>query len=429
MKRQLLETTDWAAVGAARPVQVAFTPEEELEQFGKRRRLTEDDHARLNTDTSTGTGMPPRPHTREGGSWDGNVPDNMEIRMDGRRLGQQSQNAVANESSQSQSRHNAGVSSQPMLLDEESFGSASGQRGDAGNISQNRNSARSVSGLSILSTNPQSDYISENPFMRGPQVDDQGRSAPILLDSMDWVADERMKLQQSNESSSIIPQPESPVRRRFTIDEQAVAERERFLASSPVAEPSANQLLYHGQAVQDSPQARQSFQFGFPEAHMRAPLATSPQRRSMLDIRNQWNDMAGLQAPPAPRLAFSQLAWASQDITQDSNATSLSWSNREESISPRSMPRPGNNQFARASMAQIQDQTNMAWRRNEEERASPIRAYGQAVVFEDSGIDANGRARRLSELLDLDSDANHNPSDFSGSPSKSPRRVHSSRFD
>ncbi|GFF83951.1 hypothetical protein IFM47457_06315 [Aspergillus lentulus] len=47
IKRQLLETTDWAAVGAARPLKISFTPVEEVEQFGKRRRLTEADRTRI----------------------------------------------------------------------------------------------------------------------------------------------------------------------------------------------------------------------------------------------------------------------------------------------------------------------------------------------------------------------------------------------
>ncbi|GIC87308.1 uncharacterized protein Aud_003692, partial [Aspergillus udagawae] len=49
IKRQLLETTDWAAVGAARPLRISFTPVEEFEHFGKRRRLTEADRTRLAT--------------------------------------------------------------------------------------------------------------------------------------------------------------------------------------------------------------------------------------------------------------------------------------------------------------------------------------------------------------------------------------------
>lgn len=47
VRRQLLETTDWAAVRAAQPLKISFTPVEEVEHFGKRRRLTEADRTRI----------------------------------------------------------------------------------------------------------------------------------------------------------------------------------------------------------------------------------------------------------------------------------------------------------------------------------------------------------------------------------------------
>lgn len=47
LKRRLLQDPDWAAVSAARPLEIAFTSAQEAEHFGKRRRLTETDRKRL----------------------------------------------------------------------------------------------------------------------------------------------------------------------------------------------------------------------------------------------------------------------------------------------------------------------------------------------------------------------------------------------
>ncbi|KAL2852606.1 hypothetical protein BJX68DRAFT_54997 [Aspergillus pseudodeflectus] len=87
IKRQLLETTDWGVIGVARPVQVSFTPQEELERFGKRRRLTVKDHERLNTSTVAMGMARPSPRSTEI-RMGGGLGENLEIRMDGRRIGQ-----------------------------------------------------------------------------------------------------------------------------------------------------------------------------------------------------------------------------------------------------------------------------------------------------------------------------------------------------
>ncbi|KAJ5293628.1 hypothetical protein PENANT_c002G11516 [Penicillium antarcticum] len=47
IKRQLLKEPDWGAVSATRPLELAFTTVEEVERFGKRRRLHDKDGRRL----------------------------------------------------------------------------------------------------------------------------------------------------------------------------------------------------------------------------------------------------------------------------------------------------------------------------------------------------------------------------------------------
>ncbi|KAJ5328152.1 hypothetical protein N7452_008542 [Penicillium brevicompactum] len=47
IKRQLLEEPDWAAVAVTRPLELSFTSSEEVERFGKRRRLNDKDRKRV----------------------------------------------------------------------------------------------------------------------------------------------------------------------------------------------------------------------------------------------------------------------------------------------------------------------------------------------------------------------------------------------
>ncbi|KAJ5475643.1 hypothetical protein N7539_007930 [Penicillium diatomitis] len=55
LKRRLLEDTDWAVVSAARPLQIKFTVDREIDRFGKRRRLNDTDRQRM-LDANTGQG-------------------------------------------------------------------------------------------------------------------------------------------------------------------------------------------------------------------------------------------------------------------------------------------------------------------------------------------------------------------------------------
>lgn len=48
-KHWLLQSSDWAVVSLSCPLDIKFTPVEEFEQFGKRRKLNDTDHKRLST--------------------------------------------------------------------------------------------------------------------------------------------------------------------------------------------------------------------------------------------------------------------------------------------------------------------------------------------------------------------------------------------
>lgn len=112
VKRQLLQHPDWAAVSAARPLEIAFNPPEEIERFGKRRKLNDHDRRRLSaahghrslsglaTLCRTGRDTSPREVAL----------DQIKIRIDGR---------LAGHHSSSQGKSTVVPSSQSMLLDHE----------------------------------------------------------------------------------------------------------------------------------------------------------------------------------------------------------------------------------------------------------------------------------------------------------------------
>jgi hypothetical protein len=55
IKRQLLNESDWAAISVTRPLELTFTSAEEIERFGKRRRLNDQDRKRLVATNNNGS--------------------------------------------------------------------------------------------------------------------------------------------------------------------------------------------------------------------------------------------------------------------------------------------------------------------------------------------------------------------------------------
>ncbi|KAJ6112224.1 hypothetical protein N7523_008285 [Penicillium sp. IBT 18751x] len=117
VKRQLLLDPDWATISAARPLEIAFTSAEEIEQFGKRRKLNDHDRQRLSAAESYHALSGSARLCRSGREiYSREVrPDQIEIWIDGRPAGLHS-------SSQGQSTNVP--SSQSMLLDHETYPSA-----------------------------------------------------------------------------------------------------------------------------------------------------------------------------------------------------------------------------------------------------------------------------------------------------------------
>lgn len=114
VKRQLLKEPDWAAVSATRPLELAFTSVEEVERFGKRRKLNDKDRKRLVAANNNGSTFFERPKPSRRGRHSSLVIDSIEediqVRINGRPVAQSNDSSGVAMNS---------ISSQSMLLDHE----------------------------------------------------------------------------------------------------------------------------------------------------------------------------------------------------------------------------------------------------------------------------------------------------------------------
>ncbi|CAG8888736.1 unnamed protein product [Penicillium egyptiacum] len=114
VKRQLLKEPDWAAVSATRPLELAFTSVEEVERFGKRRKLNDKDRKRLVAADTDGPTFFERPISQRRGRNSSLVIDTIEedihFEINGRPVAQSNDSSGVVMSS---------MSSQSMLLDHE----------------------------------------------------------------------------------------------------------------------------------------------------------------------------------------------------------------------------------------------------------------------------------------------------------------------
>ena len=226
IKRQLLDTNDWAGIAATRPVKMSFTPTQELERFGKRRKLTEADHDRLvpsgktgHFDLSMSHERTPRAPSEFGTTGDVN------IRIHGAPVNTQYPTSK-------QCRRN-NESSQPMLLDRVEPDCM--DQGSPGRIYDERDRERTHSSL-LLSSN------------ECPRIMSLLKQASSFMPSR--TGSPERSVSQSNDETSFIDRSSSLIRHskqpsrslvssspglyhpmpqplwRFTIDDQVAAELE-----------------------------------------------------------------------------------------------------------------------------------------------------------------------------------------------------------
>lgn len=221
LKRQLLDKADWAAVSVSRPLQMRFTPTGELEGFGKRRRLTEADRNRL---ANCGT-KPPVPEaavvhqSRREASPGIDAIGDMDIRINGAPARKDEDIRLSSSSSQ------------PMLLDRESpcLEHESHRQNDRcanTNLGQLSTSVQpSTSLLSALSPSP-SPVTELPPF--SPIAQDTGRFIDSPFSGQRLLPELRETSPAPISSSYVTQSIESPIR-RFTIEDQVLAEQEGML--------------------------------------------------------------------------------------------------------------------------------------------------------------------------------------------------------
>lgn len=243
IRRQLLDTDDWAGIAATRPVKMSFTPTQELERFGKRRKLTEADHDRLVPSGRAGPVDQSMSHdrTRRAPSEFGTIGD-VDIRTHGARVN-------TGYPGSEQSRRN-NESSQPMLLD---HGESDCMDQDSpGQVCDEWDRERTHTSL-LLSSNegPPGLSLSKQPSSSmSSRISSPGRS----------LSQSNEKTRFIDRSSFLIGNAEQPGRslvrsspglhhpmpqplRRFTIDNQVAAELE---AESNAVGASVNMPHYQG---------------------------------------------------------------------------------------------------------------------------------------------------------------------------------------
>ncbi|KAJ5404745.1 hypothetical protein N7465_006029 [Penicillium sp. CMV-2018d] len=113
VKRQLLKEPDWAAVSVTRPLELAFTSVEEVERFGKRRKLNDKDRKRLvaaNNGSTFFERHKPSRRGRNSSSVIDTIEEDIQFEINGRPVAQSNDSSGVAMNS---------MSSQSMLLDHE----------------------------------------------------------------------------------------------------------------------------------------------------------------------------------------------------------------------------------------------------------------------------------------------------------------------
>ncbi|GKZ67670.1 hypothetical protein AnigIFM50267_002156 [Aspergillus niger] len=221
IKHKLLEKTDWASVAAARPLTVLFPPAEALRNFGRRRKITNDDCERLGSSVLRPK-LTYRPKHRGGAEPVTEGIQNLDIRINGQPVGAYYPRCNG---------PSTDTTSQSMLLDHES--------------------------APTMPKPPVHEYVCENigvgsSVVEGSRILGSSSVSPLYVSSSDGGLSLRsnfmvqgsdqsiheskgkeqlevrgLELLQSADASPEVQEAWTPIRRRFTLDDQIRAEEER----------------------------------------------------------------------------------------------------------------------------------------------------------------------------------------------------------
>ncbi|RAL09045.1 uncharacterized protein BO97DRAFT_445707 [Aspergillus homomorphus CBS 101889] len=302
IRRELLKKPDWAAVAAARPLQIAFPTPDSLARFGKRRKITDSDRNRLGTSGSCS--HPVVRHRRGEGSLDeiGAV-SQMSLKINGKRVVRRGTSLVRDQP--------INLSSQSMLLDGD--GSMSANQRWLGNSSRSFNGSDVFQDSSLLldSSKPS---VALHPTSSVLEYEYYPEDATRVISKTEREYElPQVEDPQQCSSRSTSSSLELPVARRFTIDEQVDAERDGRLIL-PLSKPLANTSW--GLYDQGEPSTRGCSSLGVePDSHRRIDRRSpsiptldelfwraerSPQRHESQDYKAASRTSRFLQAERAP---------------------------------------------------------------------------------------------------------------------------------
>ncbi|PYH37055.1 uncharacterized protein BO87DRAFT_394707 [Aspergillus neoniger CBS 115656] len=224
IKHKLLEKANWASVAAARPLTVLFPPVEALQKFGRRRKITNDDRERLGSSVLRPK-LTYRPKHRRGAESEESIQD-LDIRINGQPVGAKYpgfHGPPTDATSQSMLLDQESPPTTPKPLGHEYVCENVGVRSSVGDRSWILDSS-SISPLSVSSSD-RGLFTRGNSIVRGS---DQSVDNSTGKEQFQVTGSEPL---QSADTSPKVQEVGTPIRRRFTIDDQILAEEEWMKAA------------------------------------------------------------------------------------------------------------------------------------------------------------------------------------------------------
>ncbi|OJJ69476.1 hypothetical protein ASPBRDRAFT_130939 [Aspergillus brasiliensis CBS 101740] len=265
IKHKLLEKTDWASVAAARPLRVPFPPVEALQKFGRRRNITNDDHERLGS-SDLRPKLTSRRRKHRGTVSDMESIQNLEIRINGQPVG-------ANYPRGCHSPTDA--TSQSMLLDHD-FAPTMPKPFVHEYASENIGVRASVDDRSwILGSS------SISPLCVSPSNRELSPWRKSMFQGSNNLDDKYLVPRQSADTSPEAQRACTPIRRRFTIDDQILAEEERQIKAA-----------YDTSLITDNYSTAHRFLQG--PSHPRLPPPTANSSRQQISIQKSMSTSSTL---------------------------------------------------------------------------------------------------------------------------------------